>query len=59
MTPLEIKDDRNLIKGKWQPKRTRLTGDKLEGGRDRSRELLGQFRKLVCEARAVLKGALK
>ena len=59
MTKLEIKGDLNIVKGKLKQKRATLTGDKLQGAKGKSEELLGQIQKHTSETREAIKSAVK
>ena len=58
MTKLEIKGDRNIIKGKLKQKLARLTDDKLQGAEGKSEELLGRIQKYTSETRDAIKNAI-
>jgi uncharacterized protein YjbJ (UPF0337 family) len=45
MSALEVKGDRNIIKGKLKQKRAKLTNDGLQYVEGKSEELLGQLQK--------------
>jgi uncharacterized protein YjbJ (UPF0337 family) len=59
MTKLEIKGDINIIKGKLKQTQAKLTGDKLQGAKGKSEELLGQIQKHISETREAIKSAVK
>jgi uncharacterized protein YjbJ (UPF0337 family) len=53
MNNLEIKGDRNIVKGKLKQKRAKLADDKIQSVEGKSLELLGQMQKHtseICEA---------
>jgi uncharacterized protein YjbJ (UPF0337 family) len=58
MTALEIKGDRNIIKGKLKQKLAKLTDDKLQGAEGKSEELLGRIQKHTSETREAIKNAI-
>lgn len=59
MKALEIKGGLNIIKGKLKQKLARLTGDKLQGAKGKSRELFGRVQKCASETREAIKNAIK
>jgi uncharacterized protein YjbJ (UPF0337 family) len=59
MTKLEIKGDLHIIKGKLKQKQAKLTGDKLQGVKGKSEELLGEIQKYTSETREAIKNAVK
>lgn len=59
MTPLEIKGDRNIVKGRLKQKLARLTDDKLKVVEGKSEELLGRIQKHTSETREAIKKAIK
>jgi uncharacterized protein YjbJ (UPF0337 family) len=54
MATLEVKGDRNIIKGKLKQTKAKLTDDKLQYVEGKSEELLGQLRKHTGEIRAAV-----
>jgi uncharacterized protein YjbJ (UPF0337 family) len=59
MTKLEIKGDLNIVKGELKQKRAKLTGDKLQGAKGKSEELLGRIQKHTSKTREAIKNAIK
>jgi uncharacterized protein YjbJ (UPF0337 family) len=59
MTKLEIKGDINIIKGKLKQTQAKLTGDKLQGAKGKSEELLGRIQKYTSETREAIKSVVK
>lgn len=57
MKALEIKGDRNIIKGKLKQTLAKLTDDKLQGAEGKSEELLGR-QKHASKTREAIKNSL-
>jgi uncharacterized protein YjbJ (UPF0337 family) len=55
MATLEVKGDRNIIKGKLKQKRAKLTNDGLQYVAGKSEELVGQLQKHTGEIREAVK----
>jgi uncharacterized protein YjbJ (UPF0337 family) len=55
MSALEIKGDRNIIKGKLKQKRAKLADNGLQYVAGKSEELLGQLQKHTGEIREAVK----
>jgi uncharacterized protein YjbJ (UPF0337 family) len=55
MSALEVKGDRNIIKGKLKQKRAKLTNDGLQYVEGKSEELLGQLQKHTGEIHEAVK----
>ncbi len=59
MTPLEIKGDWNIIKGRLKQKWAILTDDDLHYVEGKQDELLGRIQKVTGETREAIEKALK
>jgi len=55
MATLEVKGDRNIIKGKLKQMKAKLTDDKLQYVEGKSKELLGRVQKEADGIRAAVK----
>ena len=55
MATLEVKGDRNIIKGKLKQMKAKLTDDKLHYVEGKSEELLGRIQKHTSETREAIK----
>ena len=59
MTPLEIKGDWHITKGKLKQKWAQLTDNDLQFGEGKAEELVGRIQKLTGETREVVKNTIK